>query len=400
MTSTGNATTPRPRRPINRDAKRVLLFNNPLTGHFLPMLPLARALRQQGHAVAFATAAGMAASVEAEGFELVPAGPTTDAVIAEVARRTGSDILAGRTPELVAEFFAGARVDLTLDEALAGAGDWAPDLVVSEHLDFVGPLVAAVRKLPSAVMAIDPALEPELLDALAAAAHSRYLDRGLEAPTHAPSGRWLLDLCPPSLQRGGALPALERIALRPEPHQRPEGTPRAPRVPGTGRPRVLVSFSTAPGASAKLGPVLRSLSALDIDLVATAGGVPAQDFGLEPGRAEVFSFLPAAELLDGVSAVVHHGGSGTTFGAAARGVPAVVVPGTSGQQRQADRLAAAGAGLALPVGKQEPDSIAAAVDRLLAEPAFTRAAHRIRDEIAAMPSASEVAERLTASVSG
>ncbi|MGI5144602.1 glycosyltransferase [Streptomyces sp. CA-106110] len=379
---------------------RILIFNNPMPGHFLPLLPLARALRRQGHTVAFATAAGMAASIEPEGFGLIPAGPTVDTVIAEVARRTGTNILTSHSPELVGEFFAGARVDLSVDEALAGAGEWAPDLVVSEHCDFVGPLVAAALKLPSAVMAIDPALEPELLDAMAATAHSRYLDRGLQAPTHAPSGRWLLDLCPPSLQREGALPALERIAVRPEPHQGPEGTPHAPRVPGTGRPRVLVSFSTAPGASPELGRVLRSLSTLDIDLVATTGGGTIDGLGLEPGRVELVSFLPAAELLDGVAAVVHHGGSGTTFGTAARGVPAVVVPGTPGQQRQANRLQAAGAGLTLPIGEQEPESVAAAVGRLLAEPAFTTAAHRLRDEIAAMPSASEVAEHITAAVSG
>ncbi|MEH0825372.1 MULTISPECIES: glycosyltransferase [unclassified Micromonospora] len=379
---------------------RILFFTNPLTGHFLPMVPLARALRKQRHTVAFVTAAGLAAPIESQGFELIPAGPQTHEVIAELHRRTGLDILAGQTPQLVAEFFVGARVDLAVDDALTGARDWAPDLVVSEHLDFVGPLVAAALKVPSVVMGIDPALEPELLDAMVTTAHSRYIERGLEVPTNAPFGRRLLDLCPPSLQRDGALPALERIALRPEPHQAPEGTPRAPRLPGTGRPRVLVSFTTAPGGPPTLGPVLRSLSTLDVDLVATTGGAPVEDLALEPGRVELVSFVPAAELLDGVSAVVHHGGSGTTFGTAARGVPAVILPGTSGQQRQAYRVEAAGAGLALPIGEQEPAAVAAAVGRLLAEPAFTTAAHRLRDEIAAMPSALEVAELVTTSVSG
>lgn len=375
---------------------RILMFNTPLTGHFLPLLPLARALRAQGHTVAFVSAAAMAGPVEAQGFELIPAGPTVDVAIAEVSRRSGVDMASNPSPALVAEFFAGARVDLSVDEALAGARTWEPDLVVSEHCDFVGPLVAAVLKVPSAVMGIDPALEPEVLDALAATVRSRYLDRGLQAPAHAPSGRWLVDLCPPGLQRGGALPPLERMALRPEPHQGPEGTPRAARVPGTGRPRVLVSLSTVSGRASALGPLLRSLSVLDVDLVATTGGAPVDDLGLEPGRVELVSFVPAAELLDGVSVVVHHGGSGNTFGAAARGIPAVVVPGAAGQQRQAFRLQAAGAGVAMPIGEQGPEAVTAAVSRVLAEPAFTAAAERLRDEIAAMPSASEVAERLTA----
>lgn len=379
---------------------RILMFNNPMAGHLLPLLPLARALRRQGHTVAFVTAAGMAGSIEPEGFDLIPAGPTVQAVIAEVTRRTGIDMLVKNSPELVGEYFAGARVDLTVDEALAGAREWAPDLVVAEHCDFVGPLVAAVLKVPSAVMGIDPALEPDVLEALASTVRSRYLDRGLEAPAHAPSGRWLLDTCPPSLQRGGPLPALERMLLRPEPHQGPEGTPPVPRVPGTGRARVLVSLSTVAGESAStLGPILRSLSTLDVDLVATTGGAAVDDLGVEPGRVELVDFVPSAQLLDGVSAVVHHGGSGTTFGTVARGIPAVVVPGRIGQQRQAYRLQAAGAGLALPMGEQTPEAVTAAVGRLLTEPAFTAAAQRLRDETAAMPSAAEVAERLTASVS-
>jgi L-noviosyl transferase len=376
---------------------RILMFGNPMPGHVLPMLPLARALRQQGQVVAFATSAHMAGVVEPYGFPLIAAGPTTEAVLAEVARRSHSNAPVHPSAEFVGQFFAGARVDLCLDEALAGARAWEPDMIVSEHCDFVGPLVAAVLKVPSVVMAIDPALEPDLLDALVETVRPRYLERGLQAPAHAPSGRRLLDLCPPSLQRGGALPPLERMVLRPEPHRAPDGTPRAPRATGSGRPRVLVGFSTAPGAAPRLGPVLESLGTLDVDLVATSGGVPLDTLALDPERVELVTFVPAEELLDGVSVVVHHGGSGTTFSTAARGVPAVVVPGTPGQQRQANRLQATGAGLALPIGEQEPESVTAAVRRLLTEPAFTTAAHRLRDEIAAMPSAAEVAARLIAS---
>jgi L-noviosyl transferase len=376
---------------------RILMFGNPMPGHVLPMLPLARALRQQGQVVAFATSVHMAGLIEPDGFPLIAAGPTTEAVIAEVTRRSGGGTPAHRPTEFVGQFFAGARVDLGLDEALAGARAWEPDLIVSEHCDFVGPLVASVLKVPSVVMAIDPALEPDVLHALAETVRPRYLARGLQAPAHAPSGDVLLDLCPPSLQRDGALPDLARKALRPEPHRAPDGTPPAPRAAGSGRPRVLVGFSTAPGAAPRLGPVLESLGTLDVDLVATSGGVPVDPLALDQERVELVTFVPAAELLDGVSVVVHHGGSGTTFGTAARGVPAVVVPGTAGQQRQANRLQASGAGLALPIGEQEPEAVTAAVRRLLEEPAFTTAAHRLRDEIAAMPSATEVAARLVAS---
>ncbi|MFE5138572.1 glycosyltransferase [Streptomyces fagopyri] len=380
---------------------RILFFSNPLIGHLLPQFPLARALRGQGHAVAFSTPEVMAPHLAPEDFELLLSGPSSQEVTGEVARRTGADILFSATSQLVGEYFAGARVDLSLDDALAGARYWEPDLIVHEHLDFVGPLVAAVLKVPSAALAVAPALEPETARALAATVRARYLERGLQIPSQVPPGQWLLDLCPPSLQRRGALPMppRERVAVRPEPHRGPDGAPRARRVPGGNRPRVLVSFDTASGASTGLGPVLRSLSALDIDLVATPGGDPVVDPGPQAGRIELLPFTPAAELLENVSAVVHHGGPGITFGAAARGIPAVVVPGSVGQERQAERLASTGAGLALPLRDRHPAQVTAALDRLLADPGFTLAAHRLRDEIAAMPSASRVAEWLVASVS-
>jgi L-noviosyl transferase len=285
---------------------------------------------------------------------------------------------------------------LSFDEALAGAKEWGPDLIVAEQVDFVGPIVAAELHLPTVLMGIDPALETDFQDALVAAVRPRYEQRDLRAPDHWLSGDKVADLCPPSLQRAGWIPPIDRIALRPEPHSAPEGTPRAERASGTGRPRVLVSISTVARAAAGLGSLLRSLSELDIDLVATTGGQPIGD--IDPTRIEVFSFLPAAELLDGVAAVVHHGGSGTTWGAAARGVPAVVVPSSIGQQRQGYRVEAAGAGLALPMGQPEPGVVEAALGRVLVEPEFTAAAHRLRDEIAAMPSADEVAERIVRSI--
>jgi UDP:flavonoid glycosyltransferase YjiC (YdhE family) len=54
---------------------RALFSCAPGLGHFYPLLPLARALRLRGHAVAFLTAPGLGDAVAAEGFALLPAGP-------------------------------------------------------------------------------------------------------------------------------------------------------------------------------------------------------------------------------------------------------------------------------------------------------------------------------------
>lgn len=79
-------------------------------------------------------------------------------------------------------------------------------------------------------------------------------------------------------------------------------------------------------------------------------------------------------------------------------MPLVVVPQGADQFLQADRVGAAGAGIAVPPAEQDPATIAAAVQRVLAEPGFTGAARRIRDEVEAMPSPEQVAARLVAAV--
>ncbi|MFF4692252.1 hypothetical protein [Streptomyces sp. NPDC001307] len=89
--------------------------------------------------------------------------------------------------------------------------------------------MADVLNVPSAVAATGIAPAPEDEDLLAETVHTRRLDHGVATSSSLPSGHWLLDLCPPSLQRADRLPLMEHMALRPEPHQDAPGQPRVPR---------------------------------------------------------------------------------------------------------------------------------------------------------------------------
>jgi UDP:flavonoid glycosyltransferase YjiC (YdhE family) len=69
------------------------------------------------------------------------------------------------------------------------------------------------------------------------------------------------------------------------------------------------------------------------------------------------------------------------------GVPSVIVPGFADQLRNAERVAALGAGIAL-----EPEALSGvgeAVRRLLDEPSYARVAHRVAAEVAALPAVDE-----------
>lgn len=102
-----------------------------------------------------------------------------------------------------------------------------------------------------------------------------------------------------------------------------------------------------------------------------------------PANVHVEEWVPQGDVLARAAAVVCHGGSGTVRGSLAAGVPMVVVPQGADQPHNARRIAAVGAGLALPGA--DAGVLGAAVARVLAVAEFGRAARRIADEIAAMP---------------
>jgi UDP:flavonoid glycosyltransferase YjiC (YdhE family) len=90
--------------------------------------------------------------------------------------------------------------------------------------------------------------------------------------------------------------------------------------------------------------------------------------------------------------VVCHGGSGSTLGALAAGVPLVVVPLFADQPLNARRVEAVGAGLV--VRPPDPTAIRAAVRRVLQEEPFRAAAERLAAELRSQPPTDAAVELL------
>ena len=105
--------------------------------------------------------------------------------------------------------------------------------------------------------------------------------------------------------------------------------------------------------------------------------------------------------------VLCHGGSGTTYGALAAGLPIVFVPMFADQRTNARLIAVAGAGIVVDVGsRSEPGfraieatdvpRIRAAVIEVLAKSSYPIAAQVIAEEIASTGSARDCLEELFA----
>src|SRR6476620_2757705 len=75
---------------------RALLTCRPLAGHYRPMLPLARALAEAGHEVAFASGEPVAGEAEAEGFRAFRVGLASEC--AEPLARSVRELAASLDP--------------------------------------------------------------------------------------------------------------------------------------------------------------------------------------------------------------------------------------------------------------------------------------------------------------
>jgi UDP:flavonoid glycosyltransferase YjiC (YdhE family) len=158
-----------------------------------------------------------------------------------------------------------------------------------------------------------------------------------------------------------------------------DGTPARPLEPA-----VLVSLSTVrfKGLVDTWQRVLDAVDGLPARVIATTG--PAVDPGelRVPANVEVHRWLPHAELMTQVSAVVGHGGHGTTMSALAHDLPLLVLPveAKSDQPYIGRMVASVGAGLTLS-RKSAPARIRTAVEELLGASSYRAVAARLGEQI-------------------
>jgi UDP:flavonoid glycosyltransferase YjiC (YdhE family) len=108
-----------------------------------------------------------------------------------------------------------------------------------------------------------------------------------------------------------------------------------------------------------------------------AGPLPAGVLAIEP--------VSHASLFPRVTAVVHHGGAGTTHTAARAGVPQIVVPHILDQFYFARRVEALGVAPPAPRRRRlDATTLAAALRRVLEEPAFAARARELAGRLAAL----------------
>ncbi|WP_433202913.1 glycosyltransferase [Dactylosporangium sp. CS-047395] len=364
---------------------RVLFTAVPIHGHLLPLLPLAEAVVAAGDEVAVAAPPALAGLVGR--LPVLPGGPDIADLLAENDRRTGGAAMHENVAP-VAELFAGTLVDVTFRATLEQARAFGARAVVADEYDTIGPMVAAALGVPLVRHAIGlpvspPALGPAMEERLA----PRYAALGLSRPRRTA----LVDPWPPALQAAGWTPARDRLPIRPRAYA---GSGPAEVPPPGSRPRVLITLGTVLLDAAMLDALVDAVAALDtVDVLAAVP--PGVEHALTDARANVrfIGFVPMAQVLaSGVSAIVAAGGAGTVLAAMSHGIPMVLWPKGAEKPMNAERVAAAGAGLVV----DDPVRSAEAVREVLTSPVYRLSAERIAGQIRAAPEPDQVWRTLRA----
>jgi UDP:flavonoid glycosyltransferase YjiC (YdhE family) len=374
-------------------------------GSLHPLVPLARALADRGHDVAFVTAPMHCGAVRELGFECFSAGPA-GAISGIAATETTAGLAqlgeADRARRIIDAFAAVAEA--MVPELSAVVRRWRPDALVRDATAFAAWIVAEQAAIPAALFdftGVPPALAARVVGPQLGRLRAAF---GLpEDPALDSIYRWLVLIgAPPGWTDLNLLAPTAHLIQPPEFDRAPiESPPAWLDSLADGSRLVYATLGTVFGDSPATWAAIFAAVAAEpgIRLVATVG--PATDprgFGALPPGIRVERYVPQSWLLDRACAVIAHGGYGTLMAAVRHGLPALAIPMPAADNlSNATRLAALGAGLMLAPGRRGAEEIRQALRRILDEPAFRQSAGDLAAATATLPSehaAAQLLERL------
>ena len=135
---------------VERQNLRFLFTCIPGLGHFNPMAPLAHALKNAGHDVAFATAPCFAEVVTRAGLECISAGMDWDEQrLLETVPELRPVTKMYRGEWMMNNIFLDRSPRQMIPDLLTIIAAWRPDLIIAGSLEFGGALAAEKRACPT-----------------------------------------------------------------------------------------------------------------------------------------------------------------------------------------------------------------------------------------------------------
>ena len=377
---------------------RALFSSTRGAGHFNPLVPFARAFERAGHEVLVAGPPDLAGPVEAAGFGFWQFDPPPEDELGEVWARVPELPPDEANATVVGQIFGRLNTTAALPRLRAAFEDWRPDVVIRDPNEYGSALAAELHGIPHARVAISLSSSEEVALGLAAdevdairRAAALPPDKDAELLRASP---WL-SVFPRTLDEGDQ-PDTHRF--RDPAWDEPPGELPAWWPGREDEPLVYVTFGSVAGSFPQALPVYGLALAAVAELPARVLLTVGRELDLDalppaPDNVRVEPWVPQRDVLAHATAAVVHGGSGSTLGAVAAGVPLVVVPLFADQPENARRVAEVGAGLAVEPNREDPGATVGALrdalGAVLAEPSYRERARALATELAGEPPVDE-----------
>ena len=374
---------------------RILFSFHEGPGHYNPLVPIAQAAVVAGHIVAFSADPKRVGLPEADGFTAFPTGidpyGSPESVTIE-ERYNAAPPGWAREDALIRDGFAGVYPRAKVADMVALCREWRPDVIVWDEANLGAPIAADVLGIPNVCVLVLAAGSLLRRDLIAGGLNAIRAEQGLPPdPDLAMLSRFLVLSPFPVGFRDPAFPlpptARTIRPLLPDPVPSEILPGWANELPD--RPAVYLSLGTAFDRDLALAifrRVIPALAGLPISLIVTVGRrIDPVELGEQPDNVHVERYVSQTLLLPLVDLFVSHAGSGSVMGALTYGVPLALIPRGADQPENAARCEALGAGRIIGTPEITGEQARFRVAAMLADPAYRRAARRIRNDITALP---------------
>lgn len=393
---------------------RALFASTQGAGHVRPLLPLADALCRRGDEVEIVVPPGAEWQAEGRGFTVTTGAAPPEDEMNRLWERFAAATRAEARCIAEREAFAERCTRAMLPAVAAAVARRRPDVIVREPCEYASAVTAVQEGIRMATVAISfSEAEWSVLDFVA-----DILDQHGPGMRDAVGAAPFLTRFPPALDRSPfpcTVRYLDRAFSVPSEQPGP-GEGQTDPWPAGSAPRIYATLGSRTGAMAgalqAFDAIVTAVEPLDARVLVTVG----RDFDRRalrplPANVAAVGWIDQERVLATCDAVICHGGSGTTYGALAHGVPVGFLPMFADQPANARAVARAGAG-AMPAGYPDPEDgiptvgpalvpgIRAMAEALLWDPAYRAAARRVAAEMACQPSVDAVAAMVGAWAGG
>ena len=377
----------------------IFFFSLPAHGHVNPTLPLVRELTSRGHRVLYYDVEAFREKIEAAGAQFVPIDAYMPPAPEDIDRRAGKDFAS--LIEMAAD------LTLSLNERVAqDVAEHHPACVVGDSVCIWGKLLARRHGLPficstttfafndqsARLMKRQPGEVLRMLLGMPRMARKlrQLREHGHDAPdvisligndTKTPTIVYTSRLFQPMSETFGDSYAFVG----------PSVMQRYPRRPHD-RPLAYVSLGTVlNNAPDFYRSALQALSGMDCDAILSIGdAVDPAALGPVPGNVRIFPRVNQLEVLAGADVFLTHCGMNSVSESLLCGVPMVLFPQHGEENAVAIRCEQLGAGLRLK--RPSASCIRSALEAVLGDDRYRRAAQTVAEDFARCGGAAEAAD--------